>query len=343
MIKDYNLNKELEDKINNFFREMFKSDIKELAKKSLENKEEYIKTEDGTFYLRSYYMGNLALKRLGERNMFFDNIIEDIKKKEDIVMGIITSAPAMLERYFILGKQFKIKDGVFELLENTTNKIYIRKSPFDVWGIDRKMKTKYEGLNILFVIFSRVINPITKEDIDCNYIAIGEDTRDESNFFIKGRILENNKLLEGELGEGKLDKKENLELRKIIRLIYANFLDYLNHPYCIQNIYKLSDNNWNRINRGKFPLQDKIIIDIKREFINMINKGNKNKRIEYKNKFWVRGHFRHFRNIERYKNIYSNKEKIGKGYFINGEYLSKWILPYIKGIGELKDKIRVAN
>ncbi len=216
----------------------------------------------------------------------------------------------------------------------------MRKHPFYTFAIEQKIKTKFEGLNIIFSIFFEVGDE--KEAKGCNYLVLGKDNRDDSEFWLTGDIstsLKNCGVTDS------FPKQESIELHIKVRELYSNFLDYLNHPSAKQSIYKLSWNNEKRIKRGKFPIQDKIVIDMKSEFLDYRNLGKKSEHSQYKNKFWVRGHFKHLRNKERFNRIYSlSKQDLDKeNLFYNGEFISKWVVPYIKGSGELKEKIRRAK
>ena len=59
---------------------------------------------------------------------------------------------------------------------------------------------------------------------------------------------------------------------------------------------------------------------------------------KYSHAFWVSGHFRHYFDKKRWKNIYQEKPK---GYFYDGEgYLTQLISPFIKGTGKIIKKVR---
>lgn len=320
-----------------FMREILNWDNQKLAIESNKKKEEWIKTGEARFFAESYLLGQILLLRNGGSSFFkdYDRFKDNFMKLMEI------SAPSMLQNYFFNGKVFSLTKPVYDLLQNTSNKIFLRKHPFYVFAIDQKVKIKYEGIEILFSIFFEVGDEKGNEPKNCNYLVLGRDKRDKTEFYITGSVIDDSKIKESNTW----NVKELNEIHRVIRELYANFLDYLNHPYSKQTIYKLSENNRNRIRRGKFPRQDKIVIDIKPEFFDIRRIGEKSEKSPYKYKFWVRGHFKHFRNKVRYKKIYTlnERELENKKLFYNGEFLSKWIIPYIKGNGKIKDKIRRTN
>lgn len=322
------------DAKGDFLRSLFLWDSKRLAIESQKKVEQYIKTGEGIYFVESYLLGQVLLLKENQSSFF-----DDYKKMGgDFLKLLQVSAPSMLQKYIFDGKVFRLTEPVYNLLENTKNKVFLRKHPFYTFAIDQKVKTKYEGLNIIFMIFYEVATDFKKCD-GCNYLVLGKDERDNSEFWLKGDISFPLKSLSA--GDD-FNKEETVELHKKIKWMYSNFLDYLNHPYSKQTIYKLSHNTEKRIRRGKFPRQDKIILDIKPEFIYESKVGKEHSKRRSGCKFWIRGHFRHFRNKERYQRLYSLKKKDleEEKFFYNGGHISKWIIPYIKGEGKLKERIR---
>lgn len=330
------------EEIAEFLRDLFLWDSKRLAIESRKKWDQYILTGEGIYFAESYIMGNICMVAEKQRSSFFDNY--RASNLEEVNLGfrdrISVSAPGLLQNYFINGKVFKLTEPVYDLLKNTSNRVFLREHPFYVFAIDQKIRTKYEGLNIILTIFYDVCNDLG-ESVGCNYLAIGRDERDDSEFWIKGEIQDKLK----ETGGLYFTKEEVLELHRKTKEMYCNFLDYLNHPHCRQTLQRLSYNNVSRVKRGKFPRQDKTTIDIKPGFISYGKINKKPTQREYSHSFWVRGHFRHFRHRDRYKRLYelTKEEKNGKNLFLNGEHISRWVLPYIKGIGRLKEKMRRMN
>jgi hypothetical protein len=322
------------DEKGEFFREVMSWDSRKLTIEIQKKVEEHIRSGEARFFAEAYFLRQVLLLKNGGSSFFSDYS----EFKGDFMKLMQISAPSMLQNYFFNGKVFSMTQPVYDLLQNTKNKVFLRKHPFYVFAIDQKVKTKYEGLNILFTIFFEV-SANNKEPTGCNYLVLGMDERDKSEYCVKGHI--NNPLKN--IPETEVFSKEELiEIHRKVRELYSNFLDYLNHPYSKQTIYKLSYNNSKRIKRGKFPNQDKIIIDIKPEFFDVRRIGEKKDKNPFQYKFWVRGHFKHFRNKERYKRIYSlSKTDLEKEMlFYNGDFISKWVVPYIKGTGQLKEKLR---
>lgn len=324
------------DEKGKFMREVMLWSNQKLAVESNNKLQQYIKSGEGRFFAESYFLGQILLLKNGQSSFFNDysNFKDDFMKLMQI------SAPSMLQKYFFDGKVFTMTQPVYDLLQNTKNKVFLRKHPFFTFAIEQKIRTKFEGLNIIFSMFFEVGDE--KESKGCNYLIIGKDERDDSEFWLTGDIsmpLKNCGVTDS------FPKEESIELHKKVRELYSNFLDYLNHPSAKQTIYKHSWNNEKRIKRGQFPRQDNIVIDIKSEFLDYRNIGNKSEHSGYKNKFWVRGHFKHFRNKERFKRIYGllKKDLEKENLFYNGEFISKWVVPYIKGSGKLKEKIRRAK
>lgn len=314
-----------------WMRSLIIKDNSALAKESFNYNTAYMNGDGGEYFLFSYLAGQILMLKNGESSFF-----NDYKNKGSFDKILQLSAPSMVQSFIFHGKNFKMTNAVWELLRNTKNKPFIRKHPFPIFSIDQKIKTNFEGLNIIFTIFIEVLDK-EENPVGCNYISIGKDERDDSEFWFSGSIGMNKNQSEN----GVFTKEEYKEIRESVHQLYYNFLDYLNHPYSIQKIYKLSSNNEKRLKRGQFPRQDKHIIDIKKDFIETILVGRKaNNKI--KNKFWVRGHFKHFRNKERFKRIYSlsEEDREKENLFLNGNFISKWILPYIKGAGTMIEKNR---
>lgn len=323
-----------EEEKKRFLRNLLSWTSEKLAIESMNKLNEYIKTGEGINFVESYLLGQILLSR-DRQSSFFDDLTR--MYKDNVSKALTVSAPSLLINYLFNGKMFKLTEPVYNLLKNTNNRIFLRKHPFYVFAIDQKIQTKYDGLNIIFTMFFEVGDE--KEAKGCNYLVLGRDERDNSEFYITGDI----NTPSSKNYPGVFTEEEHTELHNKTKEIYSNFLDYLNHPYAKQSIYVLSNNTKERIKRGKFPRQDKIIIDIKQEFIQKVevNKEEETKD-RYNYKFWVRGHFKHFRNKERFKKLYilSKTELEKKKLFYNGDYISRWIIPYIKGVGKIKEKIR---
>jgi hypothetical protein len=319
-----------------FMQDLMTWDNHKLSIEANKKLQEYKQTGYGRYFVEYYLLHQILLFNHKESS-FFNDIKFPLVNEED-VLNFLSSAPALLQNYFFNGKIFSMSPKVYGLLKNTKNKVFLRKHPFSVFAIEQKVETKFTGLNILSSIFFEVGEE--SKPIGCNYLILGLDERDNSEFWLTGTV---SKPLKEYKKTEYFSKEESMELHLQGRMLYANFLDYLNHPSAKQSFYKLSWNNEKRIKKGKFPKQDEIIIDIRPDFLHYINLKGGSKKSPYKNKFWVRGHFKHFRNKIRFKRIYSleKKELLEKeNLFYNGEFISKWIVPYIKGSGEIKERMR---
>jgi len=139
----------------------------------------------------------------------------------------------------------------------------------------------------------------------------------------------------------KLNEKELLNLFKRIQLFANNFLDFLNHPDIETKVMKWH-NNEKRISRGQNPIPDRVSINVKGKLYRYIYEDIPDQqKSSPKNSFWVRGHYIHFWNQKRYNRLYNLEQgKLEeKGYYKDKQgIVCKWVLPYIKGRGEVKKK-----
>jgi hypothetical protein len=112
-------------------------------------------------------------------------------------------------------------------------------------------------------------------------------------------------------------------LHKFIRNYISNLHNFINHPE-IEIITKSYYNNEQRVKRGQTKIPTKCYVNITGKLKKYIDEttANNEKAWELGHKFWVRGHWMEFRD-ECYKNMKGKK---------------KWVLPYIKGKGELINK-----
>jgi hypothetical protein len=237
--------------------------------------------------------------------------------------------------FLIKSKIFYINNKQIKLFDNTKNKIFNREMPFKniylnfekpiyldnyrIYGINVN-KTLDKNIVILIMGFN-VTNTSIKRDVLCP-------------------IIINNNGLDFEK-VGFLEVFKEFKIYKIfcnrIGNIVCNFLDFINHfEVDIKEVNISKERNKKRLKKGKEPLNDFNFIEIKGElkkYVNSLNSNNKNN-ISYM--FDVRGHYRHFRDIKRYKILYEKSEiELNKqGYQINTKGLiSKYIKSYKKGQG----------
>lgn len=241
---------------------------------------------------------------------------------------------------FKFGKIFNIEERIGNLLGNTKNKIYLRKLPFNCSiFIPCNISMDNESINI----FAIIIFPYKDREDTIGAYSFGHDKKDGEFFY---QCL-NVPSVDDPWDESKNDslfssKKEERNGKKRIREYICSFLDFINHPEVETKVIKWF-NNEKRVKRGQLPIPDNVNIKINGKLYRYIyenEKLNMGRSADYK--FWVRGHYIHFWNKKRYNKLYKmNQEQLKElGYYTDGNgTVSKWVLPYIKGDGELKNKI----
>jgi len=258
---------------------------------------------------------------------------------------------------------FEISDEVMQLLVNTKNNIYKRNTPYENFVM------LFNEYNILICGTDISVKGIIVNNKPTNkYFDYDKTSKLFDKYFDFKIILYNPDELVGETNNSHkiisvpveketlkidyenvlLNQKEQYVFNKVfgdcLRL-YVNFLDYLNHPKCIRTIYKLSENNQNRIKKGKSPLNDIIKIGASQDLLRIVYLNRKSKS-EIKGAVEVMGHYYTFRNKGRFKKIYCMKEEelYRKGYFQRrDDMIAKWIFPFIRGDGDLLNKRRIVK
>lgn len=214
-------------------------------------------------------------------------------------------------------KKFFLGKDLIKLFIKTNNKIYARKTPFFSFYLDFK-----NLINFPFIKGGLIISPL-------NNILYDEHTQ---IIYFKEHPIKFNEITKKWDKEWKLEidflfkKEKNIKSDiEIIKKQICNFLDFINHEDVeIKNIKRTEEQNIKRMNRGKIPIPNFSYINIKgklKKYIYETQKRNE-KLWELGHRFWVRGHWVNFTS-DRYKNKKGQKT---------------WILPYIKGTGELKNK-----
>jgi hypothetical protein len=143
-------------------------------------------------------------------------------------------------------------------------------------------------------------------------------------------------------------QKQNKTYIQIRKFIYS-FLHFINSPEIeIREIPFNPKNNQRRQARNRMPLPPSRKIYIHGEqlkkFITDVNEGIK--RFGYSHKFWVRGHYEHFRNQKRFNKLYllSEDNLKNKGYIVTKDgIIKKFRQPFIKGNGVLIEKTYNVN
>ena len=265
----------------------------------------------------------------------------DVKKDElDFMSEVIATKNCIAYKYLEFlktGKLIKIDEDLKYLIENTDNKIFYRKSPFPIYYLDVSIKYK-ELVEILGIHLIEEKNKDNKNSLE--FVVVGIDKRDKSEFYIRNRIIEGEKFetSNNKTGTDWFNEEETIEITNLIMKFICNFLDFLNHPHIYKTIISNSYNNENRIKKGKSPLNDKVIIHISEELKKYLPTNQSTR--EFTHKFFVRAHYIHFRNKIRYKRLYkfTDDELDKKKYQLHEGLLSKWVPMCIKGHGELRKK-----
>lgn len=167
-----------------------------------------------------------------------------------------------------------------------------------------------EGISL----FRTVKNPKFESDLGYRFpITLWAKEGGVSNLWITGEF------------EQPLDGLPNIEknLHLFIRNYISNLHSLILHPE-VEIKKKDYFNNENRIKRGQVAIPTKYSINLTGKLKKYIDKTTQQneKAWELGHRFWVRGHWKHFQS-SRYKNKQGQKT---------------WVLPFIKGKGELVNK-----
>jgi len=239
----------------------------------------------------------------------------------------------------IKSRYFCLNGDIVKLLLNTKNKIKFREMPFNNIFIDVNLfDGLVEGLLISLLVNNKdekIIKDI-QIHVRWNPLILKKDYNHEK-MFTSFRInsFQNEKTKTKNYFTGPVDFKdeedklliENLHKSSYIDsigLFVCNLLDILNH----QDVEIIEGKKWfnndKRKSRGQPPIPQNFSINLKgklKRYINETAQKNENLwKVGYR--FWVRGHWKHFQSF-RYKNKQGQKT---------------WVLPYIKGKGELVKK-----
>jgi hypothetical protein len=224
------------------------------------------------------------------------------------------------ERYDV--KHFKCDEKIISLLEKTDFNHNAIKMPYDVIALDINYKDKF-GYEYPKIYIKKLPDGIK--------IVSLHTLKEDSGSLLEFAVLE----LTDELKpiKAQVDKKEWEDYKPglldeaiyhedlLIKFI-GNFLNLINSPDLDFVYVKTSqEQNQKRMNRGKLPRSDIVFIRLKgkvKEYVDSLDESD----FSHSHMFWVRGHWRVLR---------SDFWKESKGNVV-------WILPYIKGSGELINK-----
>jgi hypothetical protein len=271
--------------------------------------------------------------------------------KEVTTKGDINTTLFQCFRFLYYGKLFKIDLELFKLFEETHNEIVLRRLPFDTILIPCNINILNNRLNIFAILISEVfVVPRNENELCVRIFGIDEGDKSEfwKSFFISEKGIEyedkennyedkeNNYVdnYEGDSNPIPVDifsDEESREIENKISLFVINFLDFYHHPDVEKRII-ISENNKKRMKRGKFPNPDTVILTLKGKLHEYVYNILPNLNSLSGKPFWVRGHYCHYRNKERFKQIYNKTENELKrdGYQIEDGLISRFIVAYIK-------------
>jgi len=255
-------------------------------------------------------------------------------------------------------KNFEIDDYISNIFLVTKNEIYYRRCPFPYTFLDCKIPLRNTKIGDVLIHGLLLLDSQTiKDKVDSGEIEVEmnlkKELKDDKDIIFFG-IVTHEDIAYGEEvmknENGGVSSMANFLIKeqpsdifyphnlKDIKEYICNYLDFLNHPNVEFKIKKWM-NNEKRINRGKLPVPDMAKI-----FVNgMLNRyiyedfPKKQNQHEISCSFWVRGHYRHYWNKERYCGLYNKDEnKLEEnGFQIDKEgIISRWILPTLKGKGK---------
>jgi len=275
---------------------------------------------------------------MGEKGFFteyFDSInkinIDNLSLNE-VESIVLSNDLVTFTNFFNHGIVFDIPEYLQKLfLETEVKLIFNDKLFYNHLFLDLK-NLKVSKDIVLFGIFLKIGNILN--DSEGNKIpsnnslgitAIGKDLRDNEPVWITGYV--NGEGVVGGYSSNKfsfMNESEHEVFFEKICLVVLNFIKFLNHPEVELVLHDKSLIRKNKMRKGKLGIPDNIEINItgrlKKYLDEIIESNTSNESLGYR--FWVRGHWVNFRS-ERYKNVRGT---------------SVWILPYIKGSGELINK-----
>ncbi len=271
------------------------------------------------------------------KNINEENIYKDQNKDMEIFLDLVAFK-------LLYGKVpvFRISKEIFPLLLNTKNDMLKKQMPFEDMFIE--IEQEFE--------IGDSLKKVGMSDKELQEHGLKDNSPNAIKCILKGLYIYNLKsvititgavevifrTIDGEDypmsalwdtnigGELILSKNPNQLLPKETKLklkeFVCNILDFINHQdvevVCIEE-HKRNDR---RMKKGKKPLPNiySLVIkgNLKRYIYETLNNNLEAWKIGFR--FWVRGHWRNFKN-SRYKNVSKT-----------------WILPYIKGKGELINK-----
>ena len=181
----------------------------------------------------------------------------------------------------------------------------------DLYDSDKYYHAMIEGISV----FRTLPNPKFESDVGYRFpVTLWKKEGGVFNLWITGEF-------EQPLGNSIDIYEKNLHL--FIRNYISNLHSMIEHPE-VELVEKKYYNNQARINRGQIAIPTKSYVNLTGKLKKYITETitDNEKAWTLGHRFWVRGHWMEFKD-ERYKNMRGEK---------------RWILPYIKGTGELISK-----
>lgn len=286
---------------------------------------------------------------INESNFFTEQIRTKLKRSEKWTKekGIILSGEEKLylmsssseigqmDLFLREGKIFSIDSKIVELLKQTKIDYDYSDSPYPNILIPFRdfIVEPVEILGILIRDKAVAANRPSKEKLDgrvADIVVFCRDNRDGELAWLYTSIYSNKSLQRiNDIPTDGHDKiwcgRETFEiLDELVKRIACNFLNLINHPEVEIINHSMAKLRELREKSNKVGIPDKCEINIKgklKKYITETTEQNE-KAWELGHRFWVRGHWMNFKN-ECYK------EKRGQ---------KTWVLPYIKGKGELVNK-----
>lgn len=265
------------------------------------------------------------------------NIIDIIKsgkiKANEIEKFLASSLFHQITNLFNEGKVFDISKDVLNLLDKTNSNLsYNKLMPYSQIFIDLNELDLGGGISLYgaLLIKTSVMEFVTKKGDkqrkDCLRIfAVGRDNNDNEPIWIEDFISDEGISLGYKKNKFSFMKEEHSKkVTERIANISINLLSLINHPEVEVITKSMKILRDSRIKNKKLGMPDKININLtgklKRYVYETTQRNEKAWELGYR--FWVRGHIRELKS-ERYINK-------------RGETI--WIMPHIKGRGELVNK-----
>lgn len=195
-----------------------------------------------------------------------------------------------------MAKIFEISDEVSLMLSLTKNKVRPVKMPFPVIFLETEFETDLQ----------EKVHGILAVELEHGDVGlISQLGNGEEVYLVVGSLL---------LSRG--DKWG-------IKRFFVNFIDFLeNREVEFVYVKRTEKSRKKRMMKGKIPLPSSRIIKITGVLKKYVRELKTGKHFTYSHRFWVRGHWRHFKH-PRFTKMRGKK---------------RWIPPYIKGSGILIDK-----